>query len=58
MATELKKWRRVSYDPDAETGGGDDDNALAEEHNFATRRHIPMVWPEETTVDWPRSKDA
>ena len=25
---------------------------------LATKRHIPMVWPEETTVGWPRNKDA
>jgi len=34
MATDLKKWRRVlgtklQIDPNAEIGGGDDDDALA-----------------------------
>jgi hypothetical protein len=57
MATELKNCRRVSDDPDAEIGGEDDDDALAEEHSLQ-QGDIPMVWPEETTVGWPRSKDA
>jgi hypothetical protein len=58
MATELKKCRRVTDDLDTEIGGGDDDDdALAEEHNLQ-QGDIPMVWPEKTTVGWPRSKDA